>query len=100
MKTLTLGLLLAISYIGSAAAQQRVDGYTRQDGRYVEPYYRSSPNSSYNDNYSTRGNTNPYNGSAGTRAPTYNDRPPERNSGSSGGYGNSPSYGGNNRSRW
>jgi hypothetical protein len=99
MKRLTLGLLLAIAAVGSVAAQQRVDGYTRQDGRYVEPYYRSSPNNSYNDNYSTRGNTNPYSGQAGTRAPTFDDRPPQRSPGYS-----SPSYGssgsGNRRSPW
>lgn len=36
-----------------------VDGYTRSDGTYVQGHYRSSPNSTTYDNYSTKGNTNP-----------------------------------------
>lgn len=95
MKKLIIGLLLAASYVGIAAAQQRVDGYTRPDGRYVEPYYRSSPNNSYNDNYSVRGNTNPYSGREGTRAPTYDDRPPRRDFSSP----SSNSFGGTSNSR-
>ncbi len=53
-----------------------VRGYTRQDGTYVAPHYRSSPNRSYNDNWSVRPNVNPYTGKRGTRSPTFNDRPP------------------------
>ena len=54
-----------------ASAQVYVQGYTRNDGTYVAPHYRSSPNSSTYDNYSTRGNVNPYTGQAGTRDPNY-----------------------------
>lgn len=56
-----------------------VHGHTRKDGTYVQPHYRSSPNSSYNDNWSVRGNTNPYTGKSGTLPPTWNDRSPEYN---------------------
>ena len=52
-------------------AQTRVKGYYRSNGTYVAPHYRSSPNSSTYDNYSTRGNVNPYTGQAGTRDPNY-----------------------------
>lgn len=52
-----------------ASAQVHVRGYTRSDGTYVAPHYRSSPNSTTSDNYSTRGNVNPYTGAVGTRAP-------------------------------
>jgi|GEM_PF-2287285 len=47
----------------------RVRGYTRKDGTYVAPHYRSAPNSSKLDNYSTRGNYNPYTGKTGTVDP-------------------------------
>ncbi len=60
----------------SAFAQVAVDGYYRNNGTYVQPHYRSSPDSSYNNNWSVQGNQNPYTGQMGTRAPTYNDRPP------------------------
>jgi len=44
-------------------------GYTTQRGTYVQPYRATSPNSTDRDNYSTRGNVNPYTGAVGTRAP-------------------------------
>jgi hypothetical protein len=44
-----------------------VKGYTRKDGTYVAPHTRSSPNKTKNDNYSTRGNVNPYTGQSGTK---------------------------------
>ena len=77
--------LLALAPI-PASADESVRGYTRKDGTYVEPHMRSNPNRSYNDNWSTNPNVNPYTGERGTRAPTFDDRPPPRDSyGSSGG---------------
>lgn len=46
-------------------AASRVRGYTKSNGTYVQPYYRSSPNSYKFDNYSSRGNYNPYTGKRG-----------------------------------
>ena len=60
-----------------AAAQTHVDGYTRRDGTYVAPHYRSGPNNSYNDNWSVSPNVNPNNGQQGTRQPTFDNRPPQ-----------------------
>jgi len=37
-----------------------VNGYYRQNGTYVAPYIRTAPNQTRDDNYSTRGNINPY----------------------------------------
>lgn len=59
----------------TAFAGDYVHGYTRDNGTYVQPYYRSSPNSSTLDNYGSQGNVNPYTGQAGTvdpYAPSYN----------------------------
>jgi hypothetical protein len=44
-----------------------VSGYYRSNGTYVAPYCRTRPNSTTADNYSTRGNVNPYTGRPGTR---------------------------------
>lgn len=43
----------------------RVSGYYRSNGTYVQPYFRTAPNSTNNDNFSTRGNVNPYTGKPG-----------------------------------
>lgn len=44
-----------------------VSGYTNSVGTYVQGYYRTTPNNTRNDNYSTVGNVNPYTGSYGTK---------------------------------
>jgi hypothetical protein len=42
-----------------------VNGYTRKDGTYVPGHHRSAPDSNPWNNYSTRGNINPYTGKSG-----------------------------------
>ena len=59
-----------------AFADSSVRGYTRKDGTYVAPHYRSSPDRSYNNNWSVNPNVNPHTGQQGTRPPTFDDRPP------------------------
>lgn len=44
-----------------------VRGYYRKDGTYVRPHQRSAPDSSTSNNWSTKGNTNPYTGKEGTK---------------------------------
>lgn len=48
-------------------ADVHVNGYTRKDGTYVQPHYRSSPDGDFGNNWSTLGNINPHTGSLGTR---------------------------------
>ncbi len=64
LKTLLLAfLILNISYSSYAQTNSRhvkVSGYYRKDGTYVQPYFRTAPNSTNRDNFSTIGNTNPY----------------------------------------
>ncbi len=43
----------------------RVNGYYKSDGTYVKPYFRTAPNQTNRDNFSTRGNVNPYSGKPG-----------------------------------
>ena len=49
--------------------EKYVSGYYKKDGTYVSGYNRSSANSTKIDNYSTRGNVNPYTGSKGYKSP-------------------------------
>src|SRR6202035_3355279 len=52
----------------SSAGVHTVRSYTKRDGTHVESYHATNPNSTKNDNFSTRGNVNPYTGKAGTKA--------------------------------
>lgn len=63
MKYILLTFLLLVGLIGST--QTKVKGYTKKNGTYVAPHYRSSKNKSSYDNYSTKGNRNPYTGKKG-----------------------------------
>jgi hypothetical protein len=49
-----------------------VSGYYRSNGTYVKSHYRTAPNSTNRDNFSTRGNTNPYTGQSGYIKPDSN----------------------------
>lgn len=70
MKKFIIVALIAAAFCSTAAAQTAVRGYTKKDGTYVQPHYRSSPNTTTTDNYSTRGNVNPYTGQSGTKPDT------------------------------
>lgn len=65
-----VGLLVALLCIGVGLLEAKdvhVRGHYRKDGTYVAPHVRTAPNRTRNDNYSTRGNDNPYTGKAGTK---------------------------------
>lgn len=81
MKNLMAALLfvsfLAVPIVATAQRDVYVNPYTRQDGTSVQGHYRSAPNNTRMDNWSTQGNTNPYTGQPGTQSPyqqpnTYN----------------------------
>lgn len=46
-------------------------GYKKSNGTYVQPHYKTRSNGTNWDNFSTRGNINPYTGKKGTRARDY-----------------------------
>jgi len=48
-----------------------VHGYTKKNGTIVQPYYRSHENGTQKDNFSTKGNVNPYTGKVGTKRATH-----------------------------
>lgn len=51
------------------AASTYVRGYLKSNGTYVQGYYRTTPNNTRLDNYSTKGDINPYTGKIGTVNP-------------------------------
>jgi hypothetical protein len=56
---------------GSNTNSHSPSGYTTNRGTYVQPYQATNPNNTQFDNYSTRGNVNPYTGQYGTRTPRH-----------------------------
>jgi hypothetical protein len=70
MRSILIGLFVLV-FAGSVFARGpvHVRGYTTKSGRYVAPHYRSAPDHSRWNNWSTRGNVNPYTGKVGTKDP-------------------------------
>ncbi|MGH1336828.1 MAG: peptidoglycan-binding domain-containing protein [Aureispira sp.] len=72
--TSILALLFLLSSISMLLAQTnskhvKVKGYYKSNDTYVKSHYRTAPNSTNTDNFSTRGNTNYYTGKPGWIAP-------------------------------
>lgn len=74
-KLFTVWLVLFIANIVLAQVNPNhhyVKGYHRKDGTYVKGHYRTNPNSTNRDNYSTKPNTNPWTGKKGWIEPEQN----------------------------
>jgi hypothetical protein len=67
-RAVALSLALAMLAPGTSLAggPVHVKGYHRKDGTYVAPHYRSAPDENFSNNWSTKGNVNPYTGKPGT----------------------------------
>lgn len=50
---------------GVGGGSVHVRGHFRRDGAYVQPHYRSAPDGRFYNNWSTKGNINPYTGEDG-----------------------------------
>jgi len=64
MKKIICIVLCLTSFVAVSFAEY-VSGYYRRDGTYVNGHYRSDSNNTVTDNYSYKGNYNPYTGSKG-----------------------------------
>jgi hypothetical protein len=65
----TIALALVLTPTVSLAKTISVKGYYKPStGTYVSPSYRTSPNRIKYDNYSSKGNYNPYSGKKGYKS--------------------------------
>lgn len=60
MKKTSLLIILLLCVASPNAKEVYIRGHYRSDGTYVQPHYRSSPNLTRNDNWTTKGNKNPH----------------------------------------
>ena len=70
---LCLLLLTALLAVGELTAfsqgSKRVRSYTRRNGTYVQSHRRTNADRTQRNNWSTKGNINPYTGKKGTKTP-------------------------------
>lgn len=76
MKKKFLFLLIAMMAMTGVFAQSHryQNGYYRNNGAYVRGHFKTRSDQTNHNNFSTRGNRNPYVGSSGRRARDYSPR--------------------------
>lgn len=69
--SIAVSLILLSGFVGFAEARiSSVRGYIKPStGRYVAPHFKTTPNHTKIDNFSTKGNYNPFTGKKGTVNP-------------------------------
>lgn len=75
-KILISGVVVMVGFLSfsvmAEAKTVRVKGYVKPStGVYVAPHYKTSPNRTKIDNYSIKGNYNPYSGKKTVKADRY-----------------------------
>lgn len=80
MIRIVLVVAVALSMFAStvAMATENVSGYHRKSGKYVQPHKRSNPDKQRYNNYSSKGNSNPYTGKKGSSGNEFSS-PPKHN---------------------
>lgn len=70
MRIWLVGAVVALVAASAAVAgTMRVSGYTTKSGTYVAPHRATMPDSRRTNNWSAKGNVNPYTGVKGTKDP-------------------------------
>jgi hypothetical protein len=72
LKSLLIFTAMAFTGMAQVPAQKppvHVDGYTTKEGTTVAPHDRTAPDKTRDDNWSTKGNTNPETGKPGDKPP-------------------------------
>ena len=63
-------IFLAVLFVipADVYASEHVRGHLRKDGKYIAPHNRTKANKTQRDNWSSKGNTNPYTGKRGQKS--------------------------------
>jgi hypothetical protein len=64
---ITFAILLLSSAAFAHPGSHSVSPYVTKKGTYVAPHRQTNPNGTKSDNWSHKGNTNPYTGKKGTK---------------------------------
>jgi hypothetical protein len=57
----------ALAKKASSGTSHPIKGHTTKNGTYVAPHHATNPNRTKSNNWSQKGNTNPYTGQKGTK---------------------------------
>lgn len=74
MKLRLLLVICALSFSGLVFADY-TRGYIKKNGTYVQPHHKTHPDQYRYNNYSAKGNINPYTGKSGTQRHEFSNPP-------------------------
>ena len=57
------------TYLPKSSSDERTSSYTKRNGTHVQSYMHTASDHTRWNNFSTRGNVNPYTGKVGTKSP-------------------------------
>lgn len=69
MRKTTLAVIAVLASSFAFAGERSTSGYVKKNGTYVAPYKSTQQNKTKEDNWSTKGNENPYTGEEGSKDP-------------------------------
>jgi len=69
LENIPLNGLVSVYYDINGTPYIYIDSYTRKDGTFIKGYYRSLPDKNKLNNWSTKGNINPFSGKKGYENP-------------------------------
>ena len=70
MQKIFFVIIIILLFVEIAFAKDmRVRSHIRKDGTYIQSHMKTKPNHTLRDNYSTKGNVNPYTEKHGTVVP-------------------------------
>lgn len=75
MKVFVIVAAVLAAFSAHATDSHSKSGYVKKDGTYVAPSRATNPNDTKLDNYSSKGNINPYTGKEGTKDPYAIEQP-------------------------
>ena len=64
---MTSALVFFAFFIVNAQTVKITRGYIKKDGTYVQPHFKTAPNKTKLDNFSSKGNINPFTGKKGRK---------------------------------
>jgi len=69
LENFPLSGVISVYYDLNGTPYLYIDGYTKKDGTYIKGYYRSLPDKNKLNNWSSKGNINPFTGKKGYEKP-------------------------------
>lgn len=67
MRNIIIIVVMLIPFFLAGQTVKKNKGYIKKNGTYVAPHLKTESDDNFDNNYSTKGNSNPFTGKKGTK---------------------------------